>query len=160
MDAAPFNERSHLNSGTEMSPFSRYLKTLRIKRGVRQKELAYRLGFEPSYLSALERSKKGPPRQDFIRRLVQGLALDESEQAELARALKASRRQVSLPAQASDAEYALLHQLEPQLGNLNPLQIQLITLALQVPNFLSVADAGISARTLVSPLSSKEAPRM
>lgn len=142
-----------------MSPFARYLKALRIKRGFRQKELAYRLGYEPSYLSALERSMKGPPRQDFIQRLVLGLALDDSEQAELDRTLKASRRQISLPAQASDAEYALLHQLEPQLGKLNPLQIQLITLALQIPDPFSVA-GGINPRASTSHLPVEEARQM
>lgn len=116
-----------------MSPFSRYLKELRINRGLRQKELAFKLGYEPSYISALERSEKGPPRQDFIERLIRGLDLDGEEQAALVAALKASKRQISLPTRASEREYALLHQLEPQLGKLNPLQIQLIELALQLP---------------------------
>lgn len=116
-----------------MSPFSRYLKELRVKRGVRQKELARQLGYEPSYVSALERSEKGPPKQDFVNRLIRGLALTEEEQATLAQALKVSRRHISLPSRASEREYALLHELEPQLGHLNPLQIQLIELALQLP---------------------------
>lgn len=116
-----------------MSPFSRYLKELRISRGLRQKELAFKLGYEPSYISALERSEKGPPRQDFIERLIRGLDLDGDEQAALVAALKASKRQISLPTRASEREYALLHQLEPQLGKLNLLQIQLIELALQLP---------------------------
>lgn len=34
-----------------MSPFSRYLKALRTRRGLRQKELAHQLGYEPSYIS-------------------------------------------------------------------------------------------------------------
>lgn len=116
-----------------MSPFSVFLKQIRLSRGFKQKELADRLGYEPSYLSALERSEKGPPREDFVQRLIRGLELNESEQAELARALKASRRQVSLPVRASESEYALLHQLEPQLGFLHPLQIQLIELVLRIP---------------------------
>lgn len=96
------------------------------------------LGYEPSYLSALERSTKGPPKQDFIERLIRGLNLDGKEQAELRESLKASRRQVSLPAQASEAEYGLIHELEPQLGQLTPLQIHLIKLALRLPTSLSV----------------------
>jgi len=100
---------------------------------MRQKQLADRLGYEPSYLSALERSEKGPPRRDFVSRLIKGLQLDESEVAELERVLQASRRQLALPVNASDEEYALLRQLEPQLGRLTPLQIHLIELALQIP---------------------------
>jgi transcriptional regulator with XRE-family HTH domain len=124
-----------------MSPFAIYLKQLRLSRGKNQKTLAYELGYEPSYLSALERSEKGPPRQDFIKRLIQGMNLDEVEQAELAHALKASRRQFSLPARASEQEYALLHQLEPQLGRLHPMQLQLIQMALQMPKAFLAGNA-------------------
>jgi transcriptional regulator with XRE-family HTH domain len=123
-----------------MSPFARLLKELRVRRGVRQKELADRLGYEPSYLSALERSEKGPPRRDFIERLIRGLRLDEAEQAELAAAIKASSRQISLPATASDREYGMFQQLGPQLGKLHPLQIQLIELALQIPTEFPTSD--------------------
>jgi len=116
-----------------MSPFASYLRALRKQRGLRQKELAHDLGYEPSYISALERSEKGPPKQDFINRLIRGLQLTEEEQATLSEALRLSRRYISLPSRASEREYALLHQLEPQLGHLSPLQIQLIELALHIP---------------------------
>lgn len=120
-----------------MSPFSILLRQLRLSRGLKQKEMADRLGYEPSYVSAIERSEKGPPRHEFLRRLIRGLGLSESEQADLMAALKASRRQVSLPARASEQEYALLRQLEPQLGHLHPVQIQLIQMALQMPETFS-----------------------
>lgn len=136
-----------------MSPFSKTLKKLRQKRGLKQKGLAYELGYEPSYISALERSEKGPPRQDFIERLIRGLALDALEQAELAEALKASRRQISLPAKASEQEYGLLRKLEPQLGHLNPVQIQLIELALGLPQL------ACSSEGLANP-QGREAPQM
>jgi len=116
-----------------MSPFARFLKQVRGQRGFRQKELAFRLGYEPSYISALERGEKGPPRQDFVRRLIQGLSLDEDEQVALEIALKASRRHFSLPHCASDAEYQMIQELAPQLGRLHPLQVQLIQLALSIP---------------------------
>lgn len=140
-----------------MSPFSRYLKTLRMQRGLRQKELAIQLGYEPSYLSAIERSEKGPPKDDFVRRLIDGLSLTEDEQAELARALKLSRRQVSLPPQASEEEYGLLHELEPHLGKLSSLQIQLITLALRLPASLAMSGGllGVTRQP-----ERKEAPEM
>jgi len=116
-----------------MSPFSILLRQLRVSRRLKQKEMANRLGYEPSYISALERGNKGPPKQDFINRLIQGLQLTEEEQATLAQALRLSRRHFSLPSRASEREYTLLHQLEPQLGHLSPLQIQLIELALHIP---------------------------
>lgn len=120
-----------------MSPFSRYLKALRTRRGLRQKELAHRLGYEPSYLSALERSQKGPPKREFIERLIRGLGLDEEEVAELHQAIQDSRRQIVLPARASDEEYALAKLLAPQLGQLQPMQVELIRLALCLPGTLS-----------------------
>lgn len=143
-----------------MSPFAIYLRQLRLSRGKKQKILAYELGYEASYLSALERSEKGPPRQDFIRRLIRGLELDASEQAELARALRASRRQVSLPARASEGEYALLHRLEPQLGHLHPLQIQLIELALTIPETFTVQFSNAGVDVLSRGDNRKEAPKM
>lgn len=143
-----------------MSPFSILLRQLRVRRGLKQKDLAHHLGYESSYLSALERSEKGPPRQDFIRRLIRGLELDEAEQAELARTLKASRRQVSLPARASEGEYALLHQLEPQLGHLHPLQIQLIELALKIPETFTIQFPDMDLDALSHVGKRKEAPKM
>ncbi|MFA6310748.1 MAG: helix-turn-helix transcriptional regulator [Sterolibacterium sp.] len=130
-----------------MSPFSHFLKALRTRRGLRQKELAHHLGYEPSYLSALERSEKGPPRRDFIERLIKGLELNDEEIAELDRTLKESRRQLVLPVRASDEEYALARLLEPQLGRLMPMQIRLIELALRIPeSVLARSDAEGIAR--------------
>ncbi len=141
-----------------MSPFAILLKNFRGKSGLRQKDLALLLGYEPSYLSALERSNKGPPKEDFIRRLIEGLNLDETEQTDLKRALKLSRRQVSLPAQASEAEYGLIHELEPKLGQLTPLQIHLIKLALSLPASLSVPTELLGMMPQQS--DRKEAPKM
>lgn len=117
------------------------------------------LGYEPSYLSALERSTKGPPKQDFIERLIRGLNLDGKEQAELRESLKASRRQVSLPADASQVEYELIRELEPQLGRLTPLQIHLVRVALRLPKSLDMPEFSI-ARSLPAEPEGREAPKM
>lgn len=117
-----------------MSPFAICLKSLRLSRGVKQKALAFHLGYEPSYISALERGEKGPPREDFVNRLIRGLELDEAELESLRHALATSRRQIWLPAKAREQEYALIHRLEPQLGQLHSLQVELIELALRLPS--------------------------
>lgn len=116
-----------------MSPFAVYLRELRRRRGMNQKGAADLLGYEQSYISALERSAKGPPRRDFITRLIRGLALSEIEQAELAESLRKSKRQISLPCAAPAEEYELLRDLECQLGRLHPAQIELIRQALALP---------------------------
>lgn len=116
-----------------MSPFANFLKKIRGSRGYRQKDLAHQLGYEPSYLSALERGEKGPPRQDFVTRLVRGLSLNDQELAELNDALKSSRRQFSIPRGASDEEFQMIHRLVSRVGSLTSLQIQLIQIALSIP---------------------------
>ncbi|WP_082149540.1 helix-turn-helix domain-containing protein [Bordetella pseudohinzii] len=116
-----------------MSPFAIYLRALRLSRGLKQQDVARLLGYEPSYLSALERSAKGPPRQAFIARLVRVLGLSSAEQAELNEALIRSKRQVCLPWTASLEEYELIRELEPQLGRLNSAQIALIRHVLTLP---------------------------
>lgn len=143
-----------------MSPFACYLKTLRKGRGLRQKQLAELLGYEPSYLSSLERNEKGPPRQDFIRRLIHGLNLNEAEQAELAQATRVSRRQISLPATASVDEYRLLHELEPKLGQLHPVQIQLIEFVLRLPFPFCVEEGKHWARLGYLQSTRMEVPKM
>lgn len=116
-----------------MSPFAGLLRALRVARGYKQNHLAHNLGYEPSYLSALERSEKGPPTEDFVNRLIKEMKLDQVEQERLYTALLASRRHFSLPTTASEREYELIHRLEPQLGQLHPVQIELIELALSLP---------------------------
>ncbi len=139
-----------------MSPFSLLLKEFRVSRGLKQIEMADLLGYEPSYLSALERSEKGPPRQDFIRRLIRGLQLNDDEQNRLAGALRDSCRQVSLPARSSIREYEFLNRLRPQLGNLHPLQLELLDIALRIPDAMGQhfakqgpGESGYSARAEV-----------
>lgn len=142
-----------------MSPFAHFLRDVRIKRDLRQTQLARRLGYEPSYISALERSEKGPPRQDFVHRLIEGLDLTEGEQSELREAVIASRRQISLPPQASKLEYELLRELEPQLGRLSPLQLHLFRLALRLPKSLDLSEV-CPPQSQSGPSEGLEVPKM
>ncbi len=109
-----------------MSPFANYLRELRHRRGLKQKEVAELLGYEQSYLSSLEKGLKGLPRRVFIDRLVAKLSLDATEVVELERVLKLSDRRVLLPTNASSAEYELWHDLKGLSGRLDPDQIGLI----------------------------------
>jgi len=116
-----------------MSPFASYLKELRCRRGLKQKDTAELLGYEQSYISALERSAKGPPKQDFVTRLIRVLKLSAAEREDLEDALRKSKRQVSLPCSAPAEEYELMRELEPQLGRLHPIQIKMIRQVLSLP---------------------------
>ena len=56
-----------------MNPFSHYLHDLRMRHEIRQSELAELLGYEQSYISALEIGAKGPPTPEFIEKLILAL---------------------------------------------------------------------------------------
>lgn len=47
------------------SPFATFLRTLRVRSGMRQHELAKQLGYEQAYVSALELGNK-PPSEEFL----------------------------------------------------------------------------------------------
>lgn len=113
-----------------MSPFSLLLRHFRGARGLKQSDLARELGYEGSYVSQLERSQKGPPNTDFLARLVRCLELNDEEQLALDEAVAMSKRHFSIPPQTSEAEYRLVNHLMSQVGSLNPVQIQLIELAI------------------------------
>ena len=115
-----------------MSPFAETLRALRIKRQFLQKEAADMLGYEQSYLSALETGAKGPPRKLFLERLVRIYELNEIERAELESALKKSKRTFVLPKNASADEFHILNKLENQFGRLQQRQITLINIALEL----------------------------
>lgn len=77
-----------------MSPFSHLLRELRMRHNVRQVELAELLGYEQSYISALEVGLEGPPTQEFVERLKAALPLSSAEQQEVLAAVEASQRKL------------------------------------------------------------------
>lgn len=72
---------------------------------MRQKDLAEAMGFEQSYVSALELGIKGPPSRDFVDRLAKYLRLSADELAGLLSELEASRRHYTIPQTASSDAY-------------------------------------------------------
>lgn len=115
-----------------MSPFAYILRDLRIHRKLLQKDAAEILGYEQSYISALENGSKGPPKQEFINKLIVKFDLDKYEQDQLRIAMEKSKRKLVVPLSADVAEYELCHQLDTQLGRLLPKQIELIQFALNL----------------------------
>lgn len=119
-----------------MSPISTLLHELRNAFGLRQSDLAQILGYEQSYISALEVGTKGPPPQEFIARLVDKLQLDSGWQNRLGESLEYSQRKIVLPAEAPESVYRLCNELRKQLERLHPAQIELIRMALNLPQSL------------------------
>lgn len=59
-----------------MSPFALLIRTFREARNLRQNEAAELLGYEKSYLCALETNNKGTPQAEFIKLLIKRYALN------------------------------------------------------------------------------------
>jgi transcriptional regulator with XRE-family HTH domain len=116
-----------------MSPFSQQLKSHRIRCGLRQKELAELVGYEQSYVSALELGFKGPPTDEFVKKLIGVLKLSLEEQQTLNEAVAASQRKFNIPTDAPAEVYWLCHKLRQQIDRLHPVQIELIETALSLP---------------------------
>jgi len=109
-----------------MSPFATAFRDLRIACGLRQAEFAARLGFEQSYISAIELGTKGPPASDFVNRLVERLELGDDWKSRLFSALDESQRKIVLPSEASEEVYRLFNELRRQVGTLHPVQVELM----------------------------------
>lgn len=126
-----------------MSPLSKMLQELRHRRGMRQKELAHLIGYEQSYLSALEIGTKGPPTGEFMDRLTNALNLDEKEQAELDTALARSDRKLVIPVNASQGLYELCFELRQTADQLLPSQIEMMLKVLQLPSELRLENTRV-----------------
>lgn len=109
-----------------MSPFSHLLRELRMRHNVRQVELAELLGYEQSYISALEVGLKGPPTQEFIERLKAALPLSSAEQQELLAAVEASQRKLVLDSDTPQDVYWLLKELRDAVQQLSPVHVRMI----------------------------------
>lgn len=109
-----------------MSPFSELLHSLRLRHDLRQADLAERIGYEQSYISALEIGLKGPPTQDFLARITAAMSLSETEQQELHAAAQASQRKLVIDPDAPPDIYWLLNDLRDEVQNLTSIQVRMI----------------------------------
>lgn len=109
-----------------MSPFSESLHSLRVRHGLRQVELAKLIGYEQSYISALEVGLKGPPTDEFLERVSVALALSEAEQDGLRAAALASQRKLAIEPDAPADIYWLLRDLRDEIEHLTPAQVRMI----------------------------------
>lgn len=116
-----------------MSPFSHLLHDFRLRHGLRQAELAERIGYEQSYISALEVGLKGPPPNDFVERFSTGLGLAQEEKAALYQAVDASQRKLVIDADAPSDIFLLLKDLREGVDRLSPEQVQLIRDIVKLP---------------------------
>ena len=117
-----------------MSPFARQLHDLRMRHGVRQNELAELIGYDQTYVSALEVGLKGPPTPEFVDKVVKVLPLTAAEEHELRLAAQASDRKLVLEPDAHPDVYWMLDALRQRLAGLHPAQARLIRELLNLPD--------------------------
>lgn len=110
-----------------MSPFAHLLHDLRVRHGVRQVELAKRIGFEQSYISALESGTKGPPTQEFADRLIAVLALSEDEADDVRSAVDESQRKLVIEPTTRADIYRVLKKLRHTLETLSPGDVEYLS---------------------------------
>lgn len=109
-----------------MSPFSQLLHNLRVRHGLRQADLAERIGYEQSYISALEVGLKGPPTDEFLGRIAAAVPLTQAEQEDLRAAAQASQRKLVIDPDAPPDIYWLLNDLRDEVRHLTPVQVRMI----------------------------------
>lgn len=117
-----------------MSPFARQLSELRMRHGIRQNELAELIGYDQTYISALEVGLKGPPTPEFVNKLVTKLQLTPAEVEEIRTAAKASDRKLVLEPDAHPDVYWMLDALRQRLDRLHPAQARMIRELLNLPD--------------------------
>ena len=118
-----------------MSPFAEYFHQIRVNHGFRQSELAILMGYEQTYLSAVELDKKGPPNEKFIQRFIEVFRLSDEESRELFKRAKASNRKLLVSTDLKTEAYWLIDELRDRLSSLSNTQISAIR------SIISIQDA-------------------
>lgn len=115
-----------------MTPFGNELSTLRRKRKIQQQELAERLNVQPSYVSAMENGKKGPPSIPILNLLLDALELNPEEARSLEATIELSDRNLRLPESASLEEFKFLSELRKRVGSLSNEELKIMTYTLRL----------------------------
>ena len=109
-----------------MSPFAEALRRLRISRGLRQEDLASRLGCDRGKVSALENDQREEVASDFVEGAVAALNLTDDERQVLLEAMRSSQRSYVLPAGAPSRVFLLARELFDRLDVLSEEQIDVL----------------------------------
>lgn len=122
--------------------FGEYIFSLRHKRKLQQKQIALAAGFDPSYLTSLERGRRAPPRGRTLEHLMKALDVSELERRGLMRAAALSRLAKTLQEEESDLTGAT----------------QLLRLAMLIPELRTEELASLI--TLAEGLAERRSPRI
>lgn len=116
-----------------MSPFACELLEVRNRLGLLQGDFAKLIGYDQSYVSALESGIKGPPSPEFIETLIAVSGLSDSEAERVRKAADASVRVLEIPRDTPEDAYWMLAELREALPTLHPAQVRMIQDLLEIP---------------------------
>jgi transcriptional regulator with XRE-family HTH domain len=119
---------------------------MRTRRGISQNELAEVIGYEQTYISALEVGKKGPPTPAFVDRLISAFDLPLEEQDRLRDALDASQRKLVIDGELPQNVFWMFRELRHRVSELTPEEIQLIRQVLALRDAFHKNDAEANQR--------------
>lgn len=105
-----------------------------MRHGIRQNELAELIGYDQTYISALEVGLKGPPTQEFVDKLITGLGLSLADAWQVRAAAEASDRKLVLEADSHTDIYLMLAALRRRVPDLHPAQARLIRELVELPD--------------------------
>lgn len=118
------------------SPISIFLRNLRLRAGLSQRQLADLLGYEQGYVSALEVGVKSPS-IEYIDGLIAKLKLNDKSKTDLEVAIKCSRRRFTLPADVSTETYLFCNALWEKIERLHPTLLSAIHQMIQVDDLIA-----------------------
>ncbi len=104
-----------------MTPFGEKLRSLRVSRGVLQRDMAAALEVSPAYLSALEHGRRGAPSAGLIHQICAYFGLIWDDADELSALASISRPRLKLDtAGLTPEQTALGNRIARQLRKLDP----------------------------------------
>lgn len=125
-----------ITKNAKMTPFGQYLEQIRRDRRLSQKQLAYALDINPSYVSALETGKKSPPTEVILQKLISSLSLDKQEQDTLWDVVELSQTTRKIPNSVTCDELVFIRQLWQHLGTLSPEQLAIMNNTLKLSKYI------------------------
>lgn len=114
-----------------MSPFANKLKEIRANRNLQQRTFAEIVGYEQSYICALETDAKVPPQGVQLLNFLSKLELTEEEKSALLEAAEKSQRIIKLPMKADEKFFHVIHELKKQASTIKQDKLEIISLLLK-----------------------------
>lgn len=103
-----------------------YLRSLRLKRGLQQKQLAIELGIRAPYISNLEKGSRVYLGEQMLNRLRQVMDLTDEEVARIRELREIANGHISIPPHASEEEAALMRTVAKCVGRMPASQVRAV----------------------------------